>query len=124
MKEHGRAAEDYHLARKIFEFVGEKRDALKAGLVLGSSYLSLQKFDKALAAYGRSLRELKEEGEERGAVSALCNIGKGYERRGETAKSAEYYEKGLHLSKKLGYEYGVRMASGYLDRLRVEGKEH
>lgn len=118
MEDHENAVRDNRLAGEVFEFVGEHRNAIKADLALGSAYLSLEKFDKAMAVYGKSLRELLEEGEEIGAISALSNIGKVHEKRGEREEAARCYEKSLARSGRAGYDFGIRTATENLKRLK------
>ena len=77
---------------------------------LGSIYLNLGDYDKALEAYGKFYAVGKEYKMKRYMAIASGNIGVVYNYLKDSAKSLRYYNKQLKISEEIGYLQGIAIA--------------
>jgi tetratricopeptide (TPR) repeat protein/class 3 adenylate cyclase len=99
---------DTEIARGLLRKAIESDDNLiKAKILLGTTYLQMGDYDKAMMIYTSTLKQAERLCNKHGMGSSLNSIGNVHYEKGDYDKALEYYEKPLKLAEEIGDKSGI-----------------
>jgi len=100
--------DDTEIARELLHKAIELDDNLiKAKVLLGSTYLDMGDYDRAMEIYTPALKQAEEIGDKEGMGVSLNNIGIVHFNKGDYDKALDYYERSLVISEEIGNKRGM-----------------
>jgi len=100
--------DDTKLARGLLQKAIDLDDKLiGAKIILGSTYLDIGDYDKAMEIYSSTFKQAEELNDKHGIGHSLHNIGAVYYSKGDYGKALDCYERSFAISEGLGDKLGM-----------------
>lgn len=119
-----KALESFLKAKKLYEFIGDKKGMAGATCNIGIFYIRQKNHQKALEYFFEALKLDEEGGYKKFAAIVTGNIGAVYHEQKDYPKALEYGFKSLKLYEELGYKHGIAGVTGNIGNVYKDQKNY